>query len=294
MTGCVHIVSLYVLVILVLSFIPIVIIHSREEKLRNDKDFVEAFIENREKMLQRSAVPIRVQTYLSLSFLSAIVTGTGVFLLTVSGFMAVLFGVAGVFIPDIIIGFVAGRKKRKFDENYAKALEQMASSLKAGLSIQLAVKDVVESPFIEDSLRRQFALISSDLQMGRSVQEAFKSFAEIVNSSYADDVALSIDIQNETGGHEAEVIKDIADGIRERILLGREIKSIFTETVLTIRVIQLVAPLSMAGMLILVKSYREIYLNNSLFTAVLILLVGMEIAGVIVDNSMITDARRGK
>lgn len=292
--GCMHIIAVYVLLVFLIALIPLVIVREKEEKLRKDRDFIQVFLDDKEKMLERSSVPVSVNQYLLLGLLSAMLIGSAVFLFVKSSFLAVLFGILGAFIPDGVIRLILYQKNKKFDENFAKALEQMASSLKAGLSIQLAVKDVVDSPFIDESLRRQFSHISSDIQMGRSIQEAFLKFAEEVRSPYADDVALSIDIQNETGGHEAEVIKDIADGIRERILLGREIKSIFNETVLTIRVIQVLAPLSMTGMLLLVKNYREIYLENGVFTAILVILVGMEIAGVVVDNTMIRDAGKGK
>lgn len=286
-----HIIVIFICVVCLLSLILIINVRSREEKLKANKDFLQVFAENRARILKNNDISISVETYFALIFISFILFEAAGFMLSDNGIISVFTGLAGAFIPDLIVMIIVNRRKKRFTENYAKALEQLASALKAGLSIQLAVKDVADSPFLDDYLKKQFAHISSDLQMGRTVQEAFILFAETVNNPYADDVALSIDIQNETGGHEAEVIQTIADGIRERIQLEREIKSIFNETVLTIRVIQTIAPLSMLGMLLILKSYRDMYLSGGIFTVMLAVLIGMEIAGVLVDNLMIRSAR---
>lgn len=285
------IIVIFICVICLLSLILITCIRSREEKLKTSKDFLQVIAENREEFLKKNNFRLSVDAYFGFAYMCFILFIAAGFILSDSGIVSVLTGLIGACIPDFLLKIIVNRRRKSFTENYAKALEQLASALKAGLSIQLAVKDVAESPFLDDYLKKQFAHISSDLQMGRTVQEAFSLFAETVNNPYADDVALSIDIQNETGGHEAEVIQTIADGIRERIQLEREIKSIFNETVLTIRVIQAVAPLSMLGMMLILKSYRDMYLSGGVFTVMLVILVGMEIAGVLVDNLMIRNAR---
>lgn len=294
MSGYAHIIAIYILLVFLFAVLAVILVRTKEEKLRKEKDYLQVVAEKKAYMLERSGISLSVEKYFCLVLICGFLGGVTGFFFSGNGFLAVILGGIGMFLPNLIIRILVQNRKKKFNENYAKALEQLASSLKAGLSIQLAVKDVVASPFIDETLRKQFAHISSDLQMGRTVQEAFKSFAEEVNNPYADDVALSIDIQNETGGHEADVIKDIADGIRERIMLQREIRSIFNETVLTIRVIQLIAPVSMVGMLLLLPSYRSLYLGGGFFTAVLLILTGMELAGVIIDNTMVSKAKKGK
>lgn len=291
MTGVGHIIAIYICIVLLLALYLIAQVRSKEQKLKTDKDFFQVLTEKQERNLKKNNIGISVELYFTFVLISSLLTGLLGYAVSHSTIVSVLAGAAGLFVPDILLKLVISRRRKRFTENYAKALEQMASALKAGLSIQLAVKDVAESPFLDDFIKKQFAHISADLQMGRTVQEAFNGFAEAANNPYADDVALSIDIQDETGGHEAEVIQDIADGIRERIQLEREIKSIFNETVLTIRVIQTLAPLSMLGMLIVLKSYRDMYLSGGLFTGLLAILIGMEIAGVVVDNLMIRSAR---
>ncbi len=81
-------------------------------------------------------------------------------------------------------------------------------------------------------MRKKYATLSSDLIMGIPVAEAFQRFANGTNSQDAEDVALAIDIQNEIGGHEADVIRDISNNIYARIMLRREVNSIFLQKLL--------------------------------------------------------------
>lgn len=281
-------------VVFLLAFALILKIREKTGKLRKEKDFIDALNENRRLWLMKNACSLSLEQYYCAVSISAFLFCVAGILLTGKALMMLFTGVFGICFPDIVIRILSGARNRRFNSEYAKALEQMSDSLKAGLSIALAVKDVVNSSFIDESIRGRFARISSELEMGRTVQESFRNFASLSGNRYAEDVALSIDIQNETGGHEAEVIRDIADGIHERMMLEREIKSIFMETVLTIRVIQLVAPLTMTGMVLILPAYRDIYLSGGVYTAVLIFLALLELSGFIIGNTMIEQAGRGK
>ena len=131
-----------------------------------------------------------------------------------------------IFTPRGIVALIAYDNQKKFEERYAKSLRQLSASLEAGSSILNAVTEVSACPFLHDTIRKKYAKLSSDLMMGVSVTDAFKSFAEGTNSQDAEDVALAIDVQNAVGGHEADVIRDISNNIYSRIMLRRETKSI--------------------------------------------------------------------
>ena len=109
-------------------------------------------------------------------------------------------------------------------------MDQLGSSIRAGMSISTAVEDVAQCKFIHPSMRKRFAKLSADLQMGITVADAFQHFADDCGNEDAADIALAIAVQDTVGGHEADVVLSIANNIEERIMMRREIKSIFAAT----------------------------------------------------------------
>ncbi len=69
---------------------------------------------------------------------------------------------------------IRSQNKKKFEERYARSLEQLSSSLRAGMSIYQAVEDVANCKFLHENMRKQYAKMSSDLQMGLTIAETFQ------------------------------------------------------------------------------------------------------------------------
>ena len=103
--------------------------------------------------------------------------------------------------------------------------------------------------FIHDSIRASFRQIDTDLKVGLSVKESFLRAAHKLNSEDALDVALAISLQNELGGNEARVVETIARNISGRILLRREIKSLFADTNITILMMDFVPMFIIIGLI---------------------------------------------
>ena len=124
--------------------------------------------------------------------------------------------------------------------------------------------------FVHESMRKKYAKISSDLQMGLTVAEAFHRFEAGTGSKDAKDLAVAIDVQDNVGGHEADVIKEVADNIYGRMMLRREIKSLFAST-----------------------SAMSLYFSNPLYTIVFIILVAMMVIGSFINHKTIARIKKG-
>ena len=214
-----------------------------------EKDFITRFLEYEAEELRRASAGIPLSVYLVLRFVLAFALfGLGLAWLENPWFSAAL-GVVGFFIPHLLLGALCLRNRKKFEERYARSLEQLSSSLRAGMSIMQAVGDVASCVFVHESIRRKYALLSADLQMGIPLEDAFLRFAEGTDSPDAEDVASAIAIQNEVGGHEDEVVLEIAKNIKDRIMLRREVTSIFAETSSMVWIMDFVPYLVMVGYL---------------------------------------------
>lgn len=261
----IHIIVLFEIFIFLIALYFIMKMHMKNSRISKEKDFIDMYIESIEKMIEKAGVSLSIKTYLIILIVAPLITGIIVYFLSQNAVFSVLIGAFGLFTPRGVVALIAYDNKKKFEERYAKSLRQLSASLEAGSSILNAVTEVSACPFLHDTIRKKYAKLSSDLMMGVSVTDAFKSFAEGTNSQDAEDVALAIDVQNAVGGHEADVIRDISNNIYSRIILRRETKSILTDTTIMVRVFDILPYIIIIGFTMLNKQFIEIYFSNPVY-----------------------------
>ena len=199
----------------------------RQKPDRERRQFLEAH-------LKSYGTPFTVKTYFALGLLGYTGMMLALYLFVKSAGIAFGLGVIGLVLPELALRLQSERKRKQFENRYAQALQQMAASLRSGLTIQQSVSDICKSPFIHNTIKESFRQIDADLTVGLGVKEAFMRAADTLQSEDAMDVALSLTLQNTLGGSEAKVVETVARNISSRILLRREIKSLFADSNITI------------------------------------------------------------
>lgn len=289
----IHIIVLFEIFVFLIALYFIMKMHMKNSRISKEKDFIDMYIESIEKMIEKAGVSLSIKTYLIILIVAPLITGIIVYFLSQNAVFSVLIGAFGLFTPRGIVALIAYDNQKKFEERYAKSLRQLSASLEAGSSILNAVTEVSACPFLHDTIRKKYAKLSSDLMMGVSVTDAFKSFAEGTNSQDAEDVALAIDVQNAVGGHEADVIRDISNNIYSRIMLRRETKSILTDTTIMVRVFDILPYIIIIGFTMLNKQFIEIYFSNPVYVLVYIGFLVTPLIGSLLNHRTIKKIKKG-
>ncbi len=289
----IHIIVLFEIFIFLIALYFIMKMHMKNSRISKEKDFIDMYIESIEKMIEKAGVSLSIKTYLIILIVAPLITGIIVYFLSQNAVFSVLIGAFGLFTPRGVVALIAYDNQKKFEERYAKSLRQLSASLEAGSSILNAVTEVSACPFLHDTIRKKYAKLSSDLMMGVSVTDAFKSFAEGTNSQDAEDVALAIDVQNAVGGHEADVIRDISNNIYSRIMLRRETKSILTDTTIMVRVFDILPYIIIIGFTMLNKQFIEIYFSNPVYVLVYIGFLVTPLIGSLLNHRTIKKIKKG-
>jgi tight adherence protein B len=143
------------------------------------------------------------------------------------GGLAVLGLVLGVVGPWIYLRFRHSRRLNKFNGQLAETLGLMAGGLQAGLSLPQAVDSVVRegSEPMAGELRR--ALIEQ--RLGVDITDALEGVGQRMDSEDFDWIVMAIRIQREVGGNLAEILHTVADTLREREYLRRQVKALSAE-----------------------------------------------------------------
>lgn len=286
------IIGLLAAAILLAAFYIIARVHMKQALVSAGDDWITAYLKSVQKKLGVAGGVMKESTYLTILLVSPLVLcGLGLLMGNVP-FAFVLMG-CGFFLPNVALSFVEHQARKKFEERYARALDQMSASLRAGFSIEKAVNAVVTCEFVHPSMRRRYARLSADLQMGIPVAAAFHRFAEGTDSQDAYDVALAIDVQNEVGGHEADVVASIANNIKTRIQLRKEVSSIFASTSSMVYVMDFMSYAVMLGFMALSWSYVRVFFTTPTYLIIFAACMILPGAGSVINHRQLRHVRKG-
>lgn len=125
------------------------------------------------------------------------------------------------------------------------------------------------------------------------VSEAFQRMADDCGNEDAQDVALAIAVQDTVGGHEADVVLSIAKNIEERIMMRREIKSIFAATSAMVWMFDFIAPGTILYFCITSPSYIDTYFQDSIHILMFVIILCMPFVGSIINHKTLKRVQKG-
>ncbi len=177
--------------------------------------------------LERAHLPIRAGEFVIVTICAGLVFG----LLLAAVTEQWLFGLAGVVAaPFLAKAYVARRinKRRKaFEEQLPEALSVIASSLSAGHTFLRSIQMLCEeSP---PPMAEEFQRVVAETRLGGSVVDALDRMARRLDIKDLVWVVQAIRIQQQVGGKLADLLHTLADFIRAREDIRREVDVLTAE-----------------------------------------------------------------
>lgn len=244
-----------------------------------EDDIFTKFIENRKRMLEVNMPNISIKTYMVMSFASPIVFGIILWFLIPNKLFGLGIAAFGVLLPDLVIRLIIEMRRKRYEEKYVRALKSFSSSMKAGLSIQQAIREVMNNQFVAPEIREGFRQIDSDVRVGISIEDAFRTFAEKADNDDARDVASAIAMQSYVGGSEGKVIESIATNIEDRLMTKKKIRSIFSSTDFMVNAFDVMPFLAIVIMCVTMPDYVAPILNDTVASILVIVLLLFTVIG---------------
>lgn len=178
-------------------------------------------------LLERANLPVRPGEALIGVLGLALIAGVGIGLLAKSLVMGALLGGLIVLAALAAIQSLAGRERRRFEEQLPDTLNLLATSLKAGYSLLQAVEAVAAES--SQPTAREFGRAVSEIRLGANLTEAMGGVADRMGSIDYAWTVMAIDIQHEVGGNLAEVLTTAGDTIIARNRLRRDTRALTAE-----------------------------------------------------------------
>jgi tight adherence protein B len=223
-----------------------------------------------------------------------VVLATAIGTLAAAAILSLVTGAPVLAIPVLGLGPAAmlavvnrrlARERRQFGEQLPSHLQELASAMRAGHSLVGGLRTIAASA--AEPMRTELERVLADEQLGVPLETALQPMALRMACDDVQQVALVAALHERTGGNMAAVLDQVAEGVRERTELHRELQSLTAQARLS-RWVVTALPL----LLLLVISAESGSYMRPLFhtsTGVLLLLVafGMVTAGSLVMKAIV-------
>ncbi|MEW6476339.1 MAG: type II secretion system F family protein [Actinomycetota bacterium] len=177
--------------------------------------------------LERARLPLRPGEFVLAAAGGGAGLGLLVFMLTGQLLLGVLSALAGPFLAWNVVKFKVARRRKAFEAQLPDALALIASSLQAGHTALRSVQSMVEES--EPPLSEEFERVVAETALGDPLVDALDRMAKRLDVEDLAWVVQAIRIQQTVGGKLADLLFTLAEFMRGREEIRREVKVLTAE-----------------------------------------------------------------
>jgi tight adherence protein B len=138
--------------------------------------------------------------------------------------LGLLIGAAG---PVVFLMLAESRRRQRFVDQLPDTLQLISGSLSTGYSLPQAVDSVVQEG--TEPVAGEFNRAMVDHRLGRPIDDSLGAIAVRMRSEEWHWVVMAIRIQRDVGGNLAELLSTVADTLRDRARMHRQVKALSAE-----------------------------------------------------------------
>lgn len=193
--------------------------------------------------------------------------------------------VVGLGLPRWVLGFLTARRKKKFTENFAPAIDVIVRSVKSGLPTNEALRIVArEAP---NPVGSEFHNLVESTKVGVTMEQALKRMMESMPTPEVGFFAIVMTIQGKSGGNLSEALGNLASVLRDRKRLQGKIKAMSSEAKASAMIIGSLPPAVMTLVYVTTPGYISKLFTEKLGNLMLAACVIWMMTGIMVMRKMI-------
>ena len=135
--------------------------------------------------------------------------------------------VAGFGLPRWILGFLIGRRQKKFLGEFPNALDVMVRSIRSGLPLNDALRMIAADG--QDPVKTEFRRVVESQQVGLSVPEACQRMMMTMPLPEVNFFSIVIAIQSQAGGNLSEALSNLSRVLRDRKKMRAKVTALSME-----------------------------------------------------------------
>ena len=176
------------------------------------------------RSVERSGLKVRLGHVPYLALISAFFLGIVGTIVGAGPIAAVFLMLIGFGLPFVLFSVAAAKRKRAFDRQLPDVLATIASTLRAGHGLRIALRAVADDGSPPAS--EEFSRVLGEERLGRPLHEAIAAMCERIGSADLDYVATAINVQSQAGGSLATLFDTLSETVRERQRHARKVRAL--------------------------------------------------------------------
>ncbi len=190
--------------------------------------------------LERARIPLRPGEFVLVTVAGSLALAAVLLALSSTWFFGLFGFIFGPLIASVVVKQRIAKRRKAFEAALPDALALIASSLSAGHTFLRAIQMMCEEA--PPPLSEEFSRLVSETRLGDPVVEALDRMAKRLQIRDLDWVVQAIRIQQTVGGRLADLLHTLADFIRAREEVRREVAVLTAEGRISAWVLTALAP----------------------------------------------------
>lgn len=217
------------------------------------------------RMDPRTIVATSLLSFIGLSSLFLMLAWLSKFTITAGIIEMVVVVVAAITIvlPLMLIARRREKRRKLMEEQFPVALDVFTRALMAGHPIASAIDLLTQE--MEDPLGSEFGLVADEVSYGSTLTDSLMALADRWDQPDIRMFAVSISLQNETGGNLAEILRNLSQVIRERASLYMKVRALSSEGRMTGWMLTVLPVFTIVSLFVLNSSFYFAVASDPIF-----------------------------
>lgn len=228
--------------------------------------------------LDNAGLSLTPGSWASISILATLAGGLILSLLLSSALWGLLLAVIlGILVPRVVLARREASRKKEFEQGLPEFFLLMSSALRSGLSFPQALDTVAREG--QGEVERQMRRAVTEVSMGVPPDRALEQVADRMDSEDMRWAVIAISIQREVGGNLSTILDSVADTVRGRAEIAREVDTLSAEGRLS-GVVLLALPIAIFLFLFVTRrEYVEIFWTTGIGRFLLVVTITLFVVG---------------
>jgi len=194
--------------------------------------------------------------------------------------LGLLVGVLLGLLPYGVLHFLRAKRLNKFEEQFPEAIDLISRALRAGHALPTGLRMAADE--LPEPVAAEFKLLHDQQNYGLPLPEAFRAFADRVPLIDARFFVTAVLTQREAGGNLAEVLDNLAQVIRDRFKIKRQLRVVSAHGRLTGMVLAALPPSLGLFLVLRMPQHFKILVEDPAGIRMIMVAVFLQLVGVFV------------
>ena len=238
-----------------------------------------------DERLEQAGVRLLAGEFVALTAFSAVAGAVVAALLLQNVVFILVIAAVASLIPFAWLVRARSKRQNLLVDQLADTLSILASSLRAGYSFLQALDTV--SKEIGEPSASEFQRVVAEIRLGRPIDDALTAMAERVASPDLKWAVIAVNVQREVGGNLAEVLDIVANTVRERAYIRRQVRVLSAEGRISVAILAALPFVIMLYLAIVRPDYISLLFTTTIGIVLLIIGGALMAAGIWVMSRIV-------